>query len=147
LPDLIAAGNVALVEAAKQHDPSKGTFRAYAKRRVTGAIRNALRMMMRGGAIGPGTRQEYQTYLSEVRPEEQDGREPTLEELAKEAGLRVDTVRALQQLAKGVISLDGPVSNPDGDGTIPLVELQPDPSPGPEEQALDALEAQQRREE
>lgn len=147
LPDLIAAGNVALVEASKKYDPSKGTFRAYAKPRVAGAILSALTMMMSGGTLGPGTRQKYHTYLSAVRRVEQDGREATLEEVAKEAGLRVDTVRALQQLTEGVISLDGLVNNPGGDDTIPLGELQPDPSPGPEEQALDALEAQQRREE
>src|SRR5690606_26997110 len=46
LPDLIAAGNVALVEASKKYDPSKGTFRAYAKPRVAGAILSALTMMM-----------------------------------------------------------------------------------------------------
>lgn len=147
LPDLIAAGNLALVEASKTYDPSKGTFQAYAKPRVAGAIWGALTMMMSGGALGPGTRQKYHTYVSAVRRVEQDGREATLEEVAKEAGLRVDTVRALQQLAEGVISLDGLVSNPEGDDTVPLAELQPDPSPGPEEQALDALEAQQRWEE
>src|SRR5690606_13767629 len=126
LPDLIAAGNVALVEASKKYDPSKGTFRAYAKPRVAGAIWGALTMMMSGGTLGPGTLQKYHTYLSAVRRVEQDGREPTLEELAKEAGLQVDTVRALQQLAEGVISLDGLGRDPGGDDTIPLVELQPE---------------------
>src|SRR5690606_39300468 len=117
--------------------------RAIAERRWTGATVGALSTERCGGTLGRGTREKYHTYLSAVRRVEQDGREATLEEVAKESGLRVDTVRALQQLAEGVISLDGLVSNPGGDDTIPLGELQPDPSPGPEEQALDALEAQQ----
>src|SRR5690606_18329655 len=79
LPHLIAAGNVALVEVSKKYDPSKGTFRAYAKPRVAGAILSALTMMMSGGALGPGTLQKYHTYLSAVRRVEQDGREATLE--------------------------------------------------------------------
>jgi RNA polymerase sigma factor for flagellar operon FliA len=93
--DLAAAGAVALVEAARAFDASRGVpFGAYARERIAGAVRDEMR---RADWAGRGARRQINDTL---RAEEQLtaalGRTPTVAELADTLG--VDRATAAQGL-------------------------------------------------
>jgi RNA polymerase primary sigma factor len=125
LADLVAAGNVGLVEAAKKFDPSKGVkFITYAVWWIRQAITNAIwhetdiirkpnRMQVYGGKINSAY-----LYLKETL-----GREPTIDEVVsylEEQGLKIDKVVVENTLLykKIFISLDAPIQSEDDDLTL-----------------------------
>jgi len=125
LADLIAAGNVGLVEAAKKFDPSKGNkFITYAVWWVRQAISNAIwhetdiirkpnRIHVYSGRINKA----YQ-YLKETLD-----REPTIDEVAsylEEQELKIDrSVIENTLLHKKIfLSLDAPLQSDDDDLTL-----------------------------
>jgi RNA polymerase primary sigma factor len=125
LADLIAAGNVGLVEASKKFDPSKGVkFITYAVWWIRQAITNLIwhetdiirkpnRMQVYGGKIN-----NAYLHLKETLD-----REPTIDEVAsylEEQGVKIDksVVENTLLYKKTFTSLDAPIQSEDDDLTI-----------------------------
>lgn len=89
LDELISAGTVGLVKAAKAYDPGKhAEFKTYAYIRIRGAVLDELRTR-RFGSVDSGrmirkVREAHQAF------EAANGRPPSDEELAAQAGVTVD---------------------------------------------------------
>jgi RNA polymerase primary sigma factor len=122
--DLIAAGNLGLVEAAKRFDPSRGVkFITYAVWWIRHAITNTIwhetdiiRKPNRVQAYGGKINNAY-THLKETL-----GREPTIDEVAsylKEHGVKIDkgAIKNILLYKKTFIHLDTPISE-DNDLTV-----------------------------
>jgi RNA polymerase sigma factor for flagellar operon FliA len=126
--DLVGAGLVALVAAAKSYDPSRGaSFHTYATNRVRGAVTDELR---RADWASRSVRRRARE-LDELRSRftAQLGREPSDDELAAGLGvgrgeiwkLRADLSRAM------LLSLEGITINGDDvatDGRTPVAALE-----------------------
>jgi RNA polymerase sigma factor for flagellar operon FliA len=84
--DLIGAGTLGLVEAAHRYDPSAGVkFITFAYTRVKGAVVDFLRQ---NDHLGKAARAQVTALRKAIRSFCQaNGRKPTIEELAVEAGL------------------------------------------------------------
>lgn len=123
--DLVAAGNLGLVEAAKKFDPSKGVkFITYAVWWIRQSISNAIwhetdiirkpnRVQVYGGKIN-----NAYIYLKETL-----GREPTIEEIAlylEEQGTKIDknAIENAILYKKTFTSLDTPIESEDDDLTV-----------------------------
>ncbi|MBX0312014.1 MAG: RNA polymerase sigma factor RpoD/SigA [Sulfurihydrogenibium sp.] len=129
-PDLVAAGNLGLVEAAKRFDPSKGVrFTTYAvwwiKQSIistiwheTDIIRKPNRIQVHGSKIN-----NAYTHLKEVL-----GREPTIDEIVsylEEQGVKIDksAVESTILYKKTFISLETPVESKSEDDNLTIEGL------------------------
>jgi RNA polymerase sigma factor for flagellar operon FliA len=106
--DLVSAGAVGLVKAARDFDPSRQTkFKTYAYIRIKGAILDELRSL----SLLPANlnKQVRNAYKLCRKITEQKGIAPTDEELAEKLGITVDEVYELFESARAqhFISLDG----------------------------------------
>lgn len=133
LEDLISAGTVGLVKAARSYDPDRDAeFRTYAYIRIRGAIIDELRSR----SFVPATVHARYRNVQEAyrRLTGRNGAPPDDAELAREAGLTRDELyRVLQEArARQFLSIHGLAGDDEG-GPEPLVP--PDREPGPDEQA------------
>ena len=122
LDDLIAAGNLGLVEAAMRFDPSRNVkFMTYADSWIRKMMRQAL-----DEQAGPVRLPRYQLdRLRQVQAARRrliagSGKEPSREQLASDTGLPRCDVEQLLQLVRGSVSLEQPVAPGD---SRPIKEL------------------------
>lgn len=126
--DLASAGALALVQAGRSFDPSRGVpFSRYAARRIRGAIVDELRSM----DWAPRVARRQARRLSDVREQLTDTlhRVPTRRELAEALGVDPGALDAAQgHLERRLLSLDAP-------GGASVMELSGSEL-GPEERVL-----------
>lgn len=143
LSDLINEGNLGLIRAAHKFDETKGIkFISYAVWWIRQAILQALAEqsrivrvpLNRAGALYRVGRQKS-NLLQEL------GREPTVEEIAKELDVTREEVERSLAISQSHLSLDAPMQPGDEKGR--LLDYLPDQfSPGPEDEAYEhALKA------
>ena len=131
MEDLISAGTLGLVRAARAYDPGKDTeFKTYAYIRVRGAIIDELRAKSFVPATVHRRLREVQDVYAKLTA--QTGSAPSDEMLAREVGLSLERLYRLFQKARKQqflsihgLSDDSPVM----DSLIPV-----DPSPSPDDQ-------------
>lgn len=111
LTDLIAAGNLGLIEAAKRFDPDKNVkFISYAVWWIRQAIMQTI--FQQTGAVRIPIKESL--FISKVKNayeklKESLGREPTEEEIAKELKTSVKKVKNALAIVRQPISLDMPL--------------------------------------
>ena len=106
--DLVSAGTVGLVKAAKDYDPSKlAGFKTYAYIRIKGAILDELREWSFVSANINKQIQAAQQLSREIT--EQTGLVPTNAELAQKLGITIDKLNKLFENARAqhFVSIDG----------------------------------------
>lgn len=127
MDELMAAGNVGLVEAALRYDPAREVrFVTYADWWIRKTILKTIQEQ--AGAVRiPRYRLERMRNLRALRGELRaaHGREPDTESVARAAGMTEDEVRKLLAIDRSTISLDQPVSSA---GDRLWSETIPDPS-------------------
>jgi RNA polymerase sigma factor FliA len=105
--DMVSAGTVGLVTAARDYDPSFGAeFQTYAYIRIKGAILDELR----GWSVTPAnlTKRIHNAHSVSMKILEQTGTAPTDEELADELGITTEEIYELYDAnrAEHFVSLD-----------------------------------------
>ena len=125
--DLIGVGVLGLIDAASRYRPSLGVpFDAFARRRVQGAMLDALRELDWAPRSLRRLRRDMDAAIASLR--HRLGREPREEEIAGAMDLSMDAyTKALEQLRTLEIGSVRQLDSPTPDGT-PLVELCIDPS-------------------
>ena len=138
--DLISAGVLGLIEAAGRYQPSLGVpFQAFARRRVQGAMLDALRDLDWAPRSLRRLRRDVDAAVSTVRG--RTGGEPEQAAIAAELGLSVDEFeRTLEQLRTLEIATALELDAPTGDG-MTLIEFCMDPG----ESALETIERDELR--
>lgn len=106
--DLVSAGTVGLLKAARDFDPShQAEFKTYAYIRIKGAVLDELR---RASLLPSGVNRQVRQMLQLSQEiAQQTGSAPTDEELAQRLGISVDDVCTLFENARAqhFISIDG----------------------------------------
>jgi RNA polymerase sigma factor for flagellar operon FliA len=94
LSDLMQAGSLGLIDAAKKYDPSKGfLFKTYASHRIRGAILDGLRQSDWASRRLRLRQNQIETATRELTAELH--RSPTEEEMAEKMGLKLEDWREL----------------------------------------------------
>lgn len=108
--ELLAAGNLGLVEAALRFDPDRNVkFVTYADWWIRKTVLQAIQQQ--SGAVRlPRYRLERMRILRELRADLRaaHGQEPSVEEVARAGGMSDDEVRGLMASGQSVLSLDQP---------------------------------------
>ncbi|MEO8636315.1 MAG: sigma-70 family RNA polymerase sigma factor [Gemmatimonadales bacterium] len=107
--DLLSAAQVALYDAARSYEPSRGEFTTHAWRRVQGAVVDAIRRQtpgLRDQVLARRTLRQAEDTLASRHV-----RAPRSSELAEELGLTQPALVDLRERAQGaqVISMDTPL--------------------------------------
>ena len=120
LTDLIAAGNLGLIEAAKRFDPDKDVkFISYAVWWIRQAIMQTI--FQQTGAVRIPVKESL--FISKVKDayeklKEKLKREPTIEEIAKEVDASPRKVKTALQIVRMPLSFDQPIGDEDEDLTL-----------------------------
>jgi len=120
LTDLIAAGNLGLLEAAKRFDPERDVkFISYAVWWIRQAIMQTI--FQQTGAVRIPVKESL--FISKVKEtyeklKEKLKREPTVEEIAKEVGASPKKVKNALQIVRMPYSLDKPIGEEGEDLTL-----------------------------
>jgi RNA polymerase sigma factor FliA len=138
--DLISAGVLGLIEAAGRYQPSLGVpFQAFARRRVHGAMLDALRDLDWAPRSLRRLRRDVDAAIATVRA--RTGGEPDEAAIAAELGLSQEEYeRALEQLRTLELATARELDAPASDGT-PLIEFCIDPG----ESAVQTIERKELR--
>jgi RNA polymerase sigma factor for flagellar operon FliA len=92
LKDLIQAGNVGLVNAVQSYSPDEGVpFEIYARFRIRGEMLDTLRKLDAASRTLRGWQRRISRTVLELSTDLQ--REPTEEEISRQLGLELDTLR------------------------------------------------------
>ncbi|MDE3154011.1 MAG: FliA/WhiG family RNA polymerase sigma factor [Acidobacteriota bacterium] len=129
--DLISVGVLGLIDAAGRYKASTGVpFDAFARRRVQGAMLDALRDLDWAPRSLRKLRRELDSTIARLRHE--FGREPSEEEIGAAMGLsEQDYQKALEQVRTLEVGALRQLDAPTPDGTT-LIEVCIDPGEGPE---------------
>lgn len=128
--DLLQAGMLGLMDAARKYDPAQQSFSGYAKYRIRGAIIDSLRQ---GDSLSRDARQHQKRIQAVVAElERQQQREATAQEIAEALGMDLKRLGEIQtRLIRG-----STVSPTAGNEDLPAIEF-----PAPEHMRPDALVA------
>jgi RNA polymerase primary sigma factor len=113
--DLIQEGNTGLMKAVEKYEYQRGyKFSTYATWWIRQAITRSIADQARTIRI-PVHMIETMSKLRNVakRLLQQNGREPSVDEIAQEAGVSVDETKRVMKIAKHPISLDRPIGEGD----------------------------------
>lgn len=131
LTDLVSVGVLGLIDAATRYKPSTGVpFDAFARRRVQGAMLDALRDLDWAPRSLRKLRRDLDAAVARLRHEL--GREPQESEIAAAMHLSLEEYeRSLEQVRSLELGAMRQLDAPTADGTS-LIELCIDPDEGPE---------------
>src|SRR5690606_5054346 len=141
--ELVAEGYLALVRAAHRygeerlHRDTEDAFARYLRGAISHAQWNAIDRWRSGGV----TKNSYAFKALRLLNEGVD-----LETISRETGLSLEALSDLRRLAAGMKYLDTPVDFDNEEESV-LGDFVADSRPGPEEEVLDAMEAEERRRE
>jgi RNA polymerase sigma factor for flagellar operon FliA len=140
IEDLVSAGMLGLIEAAGRYQPSLGVpFQAFARRRVHGAMLDALRDLDWAPRSLRRLRRDVDSAIAAVRAK--TGKEPSEAAIAAELNLSVEEYeRAADQLRTLELATARELDAPASDGT-PLIEFCIDPG----ESAVQTIERKELR--